>query len=140
MHYSEFLFLALFALHINWKRCSQEGSRTCYSQSQVVYAYHVLSLSLHGFFCTIFGLFGGAWHEIEVSVVTYMYFKHSPDYIDSKYIWFHGSNSQGSSIFTEVPFLAFLALYRKRRRCGQVGPNPCYSQSEVVYTYWVLNL
>ena len=26
----------------------------------------------------------------EMGVVIYMYLKHSPDYIDSKYIWFHG--------------------------------------------------
>ena len=35
----------------------------------------------------------------------------------------------------EVPFLtflAFLALYTKMNRCGQMGPTPCYSQSQVV--------
>ena len=48
--------------------------------------------------------------ETEVSVVTYMYFKHCPNYIDSKYVWVHVSNSLGSSVFTEIPFLAFLAL------------------------------
>ena len=28
--------------------------------------------------------------NIEVGVVMYMHLKHSPDYIDSKYIWVHG--------------------------------------------------
>ena len=42
--------------------------------------------------------------KTEVSVVTYMYFKHSPDYIDSKYVWVYGSNSLDSSVLTEIPF------------------------------------
>ena len=37
-------------------------------------------------------------------------------------------------------FLAFLALHRERKRCGQVGLSSCYSQSEVVYGYQVLDL
>ena len=52
--------------------------------------------------------------DIEMGAVIYMYLKHSPDYIESKYIWIH--------------------------MCGQVGPIPCYFQSEVVYTYQVLDL
>ena len=48
------------------------------------------------------------------------------------YIWVHGSNSPGSSVFAEIPFLAFLALHRESKRCGQVGPSPCYSQREVI--------
>ena len=51
-----------------------------------------------------------------------------------------GSNSLGSSVFAEIPFLAFLALHRERKRCGQVGPSPYYSESEVVYAYLVLDL
>ena len=32
------------------------------------------------------------WHGVntEMGVVIYMYLKHSPDYINSKYIWFMG--------------------------------------------------
>ena len=75
-----------------------------------------------------------------MSVVIYMYLKQPPDYINSKYKWVHGSNSIGSIIFTDIPFLAFLALHRERKRCGQVGPSPWYSQSEVVYAYQVLDL
>ena len=71
----------------------------------------------------------------KIGVVICMCSKHSPDYIDPKYIWVHGSNSLGSSVFVDIPFLAFLASYRKRKRCGQVGPSSCYSQSEVVYAY-----
>ena len=71
----------------------------------------------------------------EMGVVIYMYLKHSSDYIDSKYIWVHWSNSQGSSVSAEIPFLALIALHRERKRCGQVGPSPCYSHSEVVYIY-----
>ena len=37
--------------------------------------------------------------KTEVGVVIYMYLKHPSYYIDSKYIWVHGSNSLGSSIF-----------------------------------------
>ena len=75
-----------------------------------------------------------------MAVVIDTYLKLSPDYIDSKCIWVHGSSSLGSSVFVEIPFLAFLALHRLRKRCGQMGPSPCYSQSEVVYAYQVLDV
>ena len=78
--------------------------------------------------------------KTEIGVVIYMYLKHSPDYIDSKYIWVHGTNSLSSSIFAEIPFLVFLALHRGRKRYGQVGPSTCYSQSEVIYANLVLDL
>ena len=39
-----------FFLHTNGMRCSQEGSHPCYSQSQIVYTYHISSLSLQEFF------------------------------------------------------------------------------------------
>ena len=55
--------------------------------------------------------FGPDIKKTEVGVVTYIYIKHSPDYIDSKYIWVLGSNSLSSSVFAEIPFLAFLALH-----------------------------
>ena len=29
---------------------------------------------------------------------------------------------------------------RERKRCGLVGSSPCYSQSEVVYAYQVIDL
>ena len=51
--------------------------------------------------------------ETEMGVVIYMHLKNLPDYIDSKYIWVHGSNSLGSSVLAEIPFLSFLALHRK---------------------------
>ena len=38
-------------------------------------------------------------HENRMGGVIYMFLKHSADYIDSKYIWVHGSNSLDSSIF-----------------------------------------
>ena len=78
--------------------------------------------------------------EVGVIIMIYKCSKHSPDYIDSKYMWVHGSNSLGSSVSTEIPFLAFLALQRERKRCGQMEPSPCYSQSEVEYAYQVLDL
>ena len=74
--------------------------------------------------------------KTEMGVVIYMCLKHSPNYIDSKYIWVNGSNSLGSSVFAEIPYLALLALHRVRS-CGQVGPIPCYFKSEVVYAYQV---
>ena len=83
--------------------------------------------------------------KTKIGVIIYTYLKHSPDYIDSKYIWIHGSNYLGSSVFAEISFflffvVAFLDLRRERRRCGQVGPILCYSENEVVYKYQVLNL
>ena len=128
------------------KRCRQEESRPCFSQSQVLCAYHVLSLSPHWFVWpnTFFLAFILAfiWPDIktEVGVVIYMNLKHSPDFIDSKYIYILvcWSNSLGSSVYAEIPFLAFLALHRERKRCGQVGPSPCYFKSEFVYAYQVL--
>ena len=78
--------------------------------------------------------------EMGVIIMIYMYLKHSRDYIDSKYMWVHGFNSLGSSVSAEIPFLAFLPLHRERKRCGQVEPSPCYSQSEVLYACQVLDL
>ena len=90
--FATFSFNALMAPK---KRCRQEESRPCFSQSQVLCAYHVLSLSPHWFVWpnTIFLAF--IWPDIktEVGVVIYMNLKHSPDFIDSKYIyiyWFVG--------------------------------------------------
>ena len=60
----------------------------------------------------------------EMGVVIYMYLKHSPDNIDSKYDWVHGSNSTGSNVFAEIPFLTF-SLHRERKGCDQVEPSPC---------------
>ena len=79
--------------------------------------------------------------KMEIGVVIYMYLKQSPDYIDSIYIyiWVHGSNSLGSSVFAEIPFFAFLSLHRERKRYGQVRPSPGYFESEV-YAYQVLDL
>ena len=39
-----------------------------------------------------------------------MYLKHSTDYIDSKYIWVHGSNSLGFFV-AEIPFLAIFFFW-----------------------------
>ena len=92
-----------------------------------------VKLSIHTTYqvCRSKGLFGqvpllasfGPDMKTEMSVVISMHLKHSPDYIDSTYIWVQGSNSQGSSVMAEIPFLTFLALYREIRRCGQVGPS-----------------
>ena len=49
-----------------------------------------------------------------LGVVVFIYLKHSTDYIDSKYIWVHGSNSLGVFV-AKMPFLAFLALHKKRK-------------------------
>ena len=62
-----------------------------------------------------FLIFFGPDMKTEMGVVIYMYLKHSPNYIDSKYIWVHGSNFLGSSVFAEIPFLAFLAFHRERK-------------------------
>ena len=60
--------------------------------------------------------------KMEMGVVMNMYLKHSPDYNNSKYIWIHWSNSLGSSVFAEIPFLALIVSHRERKRYGQVGP------------------
>ena len=101
-----FFFVALFHFTHQWKRCNKEGFRPCHSQSQVVYAYHVISLLLQEFVWSKYH-FWAYFGKTEMGVVIYMYLKHSPDYIDYKYIWVHGSNSLGSSVFAEIPFLAF---------------------------------
>ena len=43
---------------------------------------------------TIFGFFS-ACHKTVKGVVLYMYLKHSTVYIDSRYIWVHGSTPKG---------------------------------------------
>ena len=82
---------------------------------------------------------GGPDMKTKMGVVIYMYLKHSPIILIPTIYGFM-SNSQCSSVFVEIPFLAFLTLHRERKKCGQVGPSPCYSQSEVVYAYKVLDL
>ena len=53
--------------------------------------------------------------KTEVGVVMYMNLKHSPDFIDSKYIYIGLLvHSLGSSVYAEIPFLAFLALHKER--------------------------
>ena len=51
--------------------------------------------------------------KTEMGVVIYIYSKDPPDYIYSKYVWVHGSNSLDSSASAEISFLAFLAFKRK---------------------------
>ena len=77
--------------------------------------------------------------KTQMGVVIYMHLKHSPECIDSKYIWIHGSISLGSSVFTEILLLVFLALHRKGRGVARWNPASV-TLSQVVYTYQVLNL
>ena len=51
-----------------------------------------------------------------------MYLKRSTDYIDSKYIWVHGSNSLGVFFVAEIPFLAFLPYTGKKRGVAKWNP------------------
>ena len=64
-----------------------------------------------GLFCqsTIFGLFSPDIKS-EMGVVNCMYLKHSPDYIDSKYIWVYESNSLGSGVFVEIPIIVIFSI------------------------------
>ena len=140
-----FVFLLhFFALHTNVKRCSQEGFRPCYSHSQVMNVYHVLSLSLQGFVGQVPLLaFFGLYMNTEMGVVINMYLKHPPPppkIISIPNIYGFMVWLSRFKCFCWIPFLAFLALRRKRKRCCQVGSSPCYSQSEVVYAYKVLDL
>ena len=38
----------------------------------------------------------------------------------------------GQHDFLKVLFLTFLAKHTKRKKCGQMGPTPCYLQGQVV--------
>ena len=49
-----------------------------------------------------FFAFFGPDMNTEMGVVIYMYLKHFPNYIDSKYIWVYWCNSLGSSFFLLV--------------------------------------
>ena len=121
----KYFFYHFFTLHTNGKWCNQEGFNPCYSQSQVVYAYHVLSLLLQGFVwskCHFLPFFGRDI-KTEVGVVIYIYLKYFPDHIDFKYRWVHGSNSQGSSVFDEISFLAFLAFYTGKGEVARWDPH-----------------
>ena len=51
-----------------------------------------------------FWAFFGPDINTEMGMVIYMFLKHSPDYIDSKYICVHGSNSLGSSSLLKYHF------------------------------------
>ena len=59
---------------------------------------------------------------------------------DSKYIWDCVSNSLGPSVIQKFHLGHSLALHTKRKRCGQLGPSPCHSLSQVVYAYQVLGM
>ena len=100
-----FFWHFFFSLHINEKRCSHEGFLPCCSHSQIVYAYQVSSWLLQGFVLSKyhFGLFFGPDMKMEMDVVIYMCLKHSPGYIDCKYMWVHWSNPLGSRVFAEIP-------------------------------------
>ena len=91
------------------------------------------------FVSTIFYIFWDR-HENKNGCGHIHVLKISPQIILIPNMWVHGFNSLGSSVFGVIPFLAFLDLHRERKRCGQVEPSPCYSQSEVVYAYLVLDL
>ena len=80
--------------------------------------------------------------ETEMGVVIYMHLKHSPDYIDSIYIYIYGFMGliHKVQVFLLNTILGIFSFTQERKKCGQVGSSPCYSQSEVVYAYQVLDL
>ena len=69
----------------------------------------------------LFLAFFGSDIKMEVGVVIYIYLNQSLDNIDSKYKWVHVSNSLSSSVFAEIPILAFLALHMERKGKGVVS-------------------
>ena len=75
-----------------------------------------------------------------MGVVIYMYLKLSPECIDSKYIWVHGSISLGSSVFTEILFFGIFSLTQGKEEVWPGGTQPMLLHSQVVYTYQVLDL
>ena len=68
---------------------------------------------------TIFGFFL-ARHKTVMGVVLYMYLKYSTDYIDSKYIWVHRSNSLGFFV-AEIPFLTFFPFTLEKEQVWSSG-------------------
>ena len=61
-------------------------------------------------------------HKVPALMTYRLFFKKGEHVIRSKCFY-----------FLEIPFLAFLALHTERNRCGQMGPTPCHSQSQVYY-------
>ena len=59
-----------------------------------------------------------------MGVVIYRYLKHSPDYIDSKYIWVHGFSSLGSNVFAEIPFFSIFSLTQGKEEVQPSGKQP----------------
>ena len=73
-----------------------------------------------------------------LGVVIYMYLKHFPDYIDSKYISVQCLPPL-VKCFCWYAIFGIFNLTQEKKVCPG-GPSPCYSQSEVVYAYHVLDL
>ena len=60
-------------------------------KSICVHVLYSLSLSHQGVVWSKYHFcFFGPDMDTEMGVVIYMYLKHSPEYIESKYIWVHG--------------------------------------------------
>ena len=77
----------------------------------------------------------------EMGVVIYMYLKHSPDYMDSKYILVHGQTKllRFKCFCLYTTFGIFSHTHDKE----EVWPDetlPMLSQSEVVYAHQVFYL
>ena len=120
----KFLFWYFFALHTNGKRCSQEGFCPCYSHSQIVYACHIFK-SVATSICLVkyhFWTSFGPDRKTEMGVVIYMHLKHSPDYIDSKYIWVHWSNSLGQVFLIKYHFYHIQPCSGKGRGLARWDP------------------
>ena len=60
----------------------------------------------------------------EMGVVIYIYLKHSPDYVDSKYIWVHVSNSVDSNVSVEIPFFGIICLTQGEKEVWPGGTQP----------------
>ena len=58
-----------------------------------------------------------------MGVVLYMYLKRSTDYIDSKYIWVHGSNSLGFFLLLKYHFGIF-CLTQGKEEVWPSGTQP----------------
>ena len=59
-----------------------------------------------------------------MGVVIYMYLKHSPYYIESKYIWVHSLNYLGSCVFADVPFFGNFSLTQEKEEVCQGVTHP----------------
>ena len=135
-------FFCHFVLHTNGKRCSGEGSCPCHSQSHVMYAYHVLSLSLQGCVWSKYHFFTlflarhentngcGHIHVLKTFPTMYWFQIHMGSWVYLS--WF-------KCFYWNTTFGIF-NLTQGKEEVWPGETQPMLLQSQVVYTYQVFKL